>query len=460
MTAGGFVLDAFAGPGGWDTGLRLAGYTGYVLGIEHDQAACRTAVAAGHPRVRADVASFPLDHLAGEVEGLIASPPCQAWSNAGKRDGFADQARVYERIAAFANGRTPTKVEWVDERSKLTAEPMRWAVALRPRWIALEQVPPVLELWEYTAVFLRQLGYAVWTGILSAEEYGVPQTRRRAILTARLGGPVRRPAPTHQPYRAGRDFQTAPDLFGDPLPPPVSMAEALGWGLPTCPAWTVIGGGTESGGGVEVFADAGSRAHLRDVVAQARNSGPGAARDPRPVEAPSYTIRAQGSGSHPSGTEWVLRNGNQKNACERRACERRACEPAGTLFFGERTNAVDWVVRNGNQPNAAIRSVDLPAPTVAFGHNAAAIEWVNTRPATTVCGDASRDREGGERQFGEESVRVTVEEAAVLQSFPAGYPWQGTKSAKYRQIGDAVPPLLAAAVLRPLLSAHLAEVAA
>ncbi|WP_342216349.1 MULTISPECIES: DNA cytosine methyltransferase [Nocardia] len=50
-------------------------------------------------------------------------------------------------------------------------------------------------------------------------------------------------------------------------------------------------------------------------------------------------------------------------------------------------------------------------------------------------------------------LRITVEEAAVLQSFPPGYPWSGTKTAKFRQIGDAVPPALAAAVLAPVLAA-------
>jgi DNA (cytosine-5)-methyltransferase 1 len=39
--------------------------------------------------------------------------------------------------------------------------------------------------------------------------------------------------------------------------------------------------------------------------------------------------------------------------------------------------------------------------------------------------------------------RITVEEAAALQSFPAGMSWFGTVSARYRQVGNAVPPLLA-----------------
>lgn len=39
--------------------------------------------------------------------------------------------------------------------------------------------------------------------------------------------------------------------------------------------------------------------------------------------------------------------------------------------------------------------------------------------------------------------RITVQEAAALQTFPRDMPWQGTQSAQFRQIGNAVPPLLA-----------------
>lgn len=85
-------------------------------------------------------------------------------------------------------------------------------------------------------------------------------------------------------------------------------------------------------------------------------------------------------------------------------------------------------------------------------------EWTKRRPATTVLADprissprAFRDRKGGsakERpsQF-EDAVRVNVEEAAVLQGFRADYPWQGSRTRCFLQIGNAVCPPVARLVV-------------
>jgi len=403
------IIDGFAGPGGWSEGLRILGLRD--IGLEFDTAACRTRVAAGHLAIQCDVSQYPTAPFKGKSRGQIWSPPCQAWSRAGKRGGLADQPLVHQAVHDLAHGRD-TRAELLaqckDERSLLAAEPMRWLYDLRPEWVCMEEVPDVLPLWKQYAVYLQQWGYSVWVGVLNAADYGVPQTRQRAILIASRARKVTAPEPTHA---------KAPelDLFGDCLQPWVSMADALGWGATQRVAPTVTAGGGKTGGA-----------------------------EPFPSQARQALLKEQERGA------WALRNGTQKNACTR-----DLDEPAGTLFFGGRCNDVSWVLRNGNQPNAAIRPVEEPAPTMAFGNNSARIEWVQQRPATTVCatnriappGHRNRDA-GGESQFASpDTVRITVPEAAVLQSFRPDYPFQGTKTKCFEQVGNAVPPLLAAHVV-------------
>jgi DNA (cytosine-5)-methyltransferase 1 len=77
-------------------------------------------------------------------------------------------------------------------------------------------------------------------------------------------------------------------------------------------------------------------------------------------------------------------------------------------------------------------------------------DWPERRPATTIAGDSRVFQPGGHHQEGEQShnaIRVREQEAAILQGFPPDYPWQGTRSKRYQQIGNAVPPPLARAVL-------------
>ncbi|TYQ10323.1 UNVERIFIED_ORG: DNA (cytosine-5)-methyltransferase 1 [Gordonia westfalica J30] len=115
-----------------------------------------------------------------------------------------------------------------DERTGLVLEPMRWILeALRAdapfEAIVLEQVPAVLPVWAAFQEVLEKYGYGVDHGVLRTEEFGVPQTRRRAVLIARLDDEnVRLPQPTHQAYRKGVPRQNMLDLA-----PWVSMADVV-----------------------------------------------------------------------------------------------------------------------------------------------------------------------------------------------------------------------------------------
>lgn len=221
------ILDLFAGPGGWEEGLRPLGVS--ALGVEQDQIATSTAEAAGHERLIGDVAALDPQDFA-PIWGLIASPPCQAYSISGNKLGKIDKAEVIacaQELAAGRDTRTTRLRACKDERSLLTVEPLRYALALRPRWIALEQVPAVAELWSIFAELLAAHGYSSVTGLLSAECFGVPQTRKRAFLIASLDGQPKLPAPTHRSFHPRRHKPREDELH---LPCWRSMAEALGWG--------------------------------------------------------------------------------------------------------------------------------------------------------------------------------------------------------------------------------------
>ena len=364
-----------------------------VLGIEWCKWACETAEAAGHRRLHGDVSLLtPIDCV-----GHISSPPCTKFSSAGTGVGvllidmladgirriFAgEDCRAGVREDAYpiclaererANeARNPSK-RWSLERvekaarndaftSCLVLEPARWIMGSPSlRWVALEQVRQVLPLWEVYAECLRARGFSVWCGLLNSADYGVPQTRIRAILTASLDVRCERPEPTHAQH-------PIPSLFGTPSGW-VSMAEALGWGFDE-PSATVSGGG---------------------------------------------------------GTE----------------------RPSPALT----TNVRLWHFRASSQKHAAIRPVTAPAPAIMFGHSANEVTWVTKRPATTVAADpriaAPGWRTGTERQH-DHSIPITVQEAAILQSFPADYSWQGPKTRQFEQCGNAIPPRLAAHALASL----------
>lgn len=397
------IRDDYAGAGGWTEGLALLGLTD--VGLEWDEAACATRAAAGHATIRCDLATYR--PAFSDLDGYISSPPCQTFSAAGQGAGRGELDTLIAAIRAEAW----VAADRLDDRTRHVIDAARVAVTSGARWICMEQVPPVLPVWRAVAHVLHRHGYSTWVGVVNSADYGVPQTRRRAVLIASRVRTVTCPPPTHAE-------SPAPTLFGDPLAPWVSWGEALGFLLPA----------------------AMEQVRGRGMI---ERHGP---RPPRAATEPAPTVRA-GLGGIGTGLRIVA--GNQPHAAVR-----ESHEPSPTVAFGHA--ASDWLIdRRTNSkgpggtryPTAPVDS-SRPAPTATA---AAGGQWM-LYPATTIAADPRMTARTPERVAagdydGTQPIRLTVAQAACLQSFRSDMPWQGTKTAVFRQIGNAVPPLLAAHIV-------------
>ena len=170
-------IDLFSGAGGMAEGFRQAGF-GILSASDADPTASETF------RKNFPEASFiegPIGDLQsedlltghgiaeGDIDCVIGGPPCQAFS--------------------INNHRRSAE----DVRAGLFRDYLRIVEALKPRTLVMENVPGILSVGGGAVVeeieeSLATLGYKSRAKILYAEEYGVPQERRRVFFIAtRLG---------------------------------------------------------------------------------------------------------------------------------------------------------------------------------------------------------------------------------------------------------------------------------
>jgi DNA (cytosine-5)-methyltransferase 1 len=168
------ALDLFAGAGGFTCGARSAGLR-VVQAIESNAHAVRT-YSKNNPEIdliAGDIQVLdPISCLArvglkpGEIDVILAGPPCQGFSESNRRTRTVD-----------------------NPKNRLYTEVLRYAEALRPRCLIIENVAGLRTLGH--GMILRSivrechdLGYHVDWNVLCAADYGVPQFRNRIFIVA------------------------------------------------------------------------------------------------------------------------------------------------------------------------------------------------------------------------------------------------------------------------------------
>jgi len=159
------AIDIFGGCGGTITGFKMAGFRPITM-IEINPLSAKVAK-MNHPKTKVivtDVRNVNPDQIRpidGKIDVITASPPCQG----------------------FSTMTTKRKNKTTDPRNNLIIEILKFATALNPRTILIENVPAFLKTSEFsiTKKSLTNLGYQVDTKILNAADFGIPQRRKRTI---------------------------------------------------------------------------------------------------------------------------------------------------------------------------------------------------------------------------------------------------------------------------------------
>jgi DNA (cytosine-5)-methyltransferase 1 len=421
------ALDLFAGTG-WGVACQWLGID--EMGVENMAEAVATRQANGMKTIYRDVwYGLEYGHQPPPYNVLIASPPCQTFSMAGKGAGRRALDEVLQAIDEHAY-KDPAALRAFgaahDMRTALVLAPLAHVYRDRPRMVVFEQVPTVLPVWEACAEVMREWGYDVKVAVLNAEQYGVPQTRRRAILVAKFAAPVSLPVPTHSKYYSANPSRLDPGVL-----PWVSMAEALGWEPDALVGFPRLSDGQEE-------------TVINGVAYRAR--------DLRPASSPSQTVTEK-------TRSWRAFTQNNKLAHQ---AVRSLDQPAPTITAGHdsgnrgfldgeggfliatpdevaalQSYPSDVVFRNGNQAHSAVREPGQPAPTIHFGARSNKVEWLDREAAADPSASGQR---------------VSVDEASVLQSYRPPFAWCGSKTKVFLQIGNAVPPVLGAAILSALIA--------
>lgn len=187
-----YIADLFAGAGGLTEGFRQAGLTP-VAAVEFDRWAAETYAAnfgrhvlacpIEQVRIKRQDASLKwcgsgidgnrIEFSTPEIDVLVGGPPCQGFSPLGRMNDW----------------------NYDDPRNQLWKHYVRILDVLQPKVFVIENVPEILKSEEFELLrrHVKKLGhgYELAFNVLNASYFGVPQSRKRAIIIgSRVGQPT------------------------------------------------------------------------------------------------------------------------------------------------------------------------------------------------------------------------------------------------------------------------------
>ncbi|WP_254832851.1 DNA cytosine methyltransferase [Haloglomus salinum] len=396
------VVDLFCGAGGLSHGFtRGVGAPEFdvALAIDQEQDATDT-YRLNHPEIPhrqircediGNIAEDPgqIEDLAPEVDVVVGGPPCQALSVAGYRSRLADDDS-YSVLE--------------DPRTRLYQHYVSLLETLEPRYIIMENVEGILSslgdserrVIDDVEAALSEMGYTTDHQLLDCSTFGIPQYRDRVVL-----------------------FGTREDAVPDPE------------------------------GHVEGFFDDMSPAETPETTIQQalsnlprlrRGEGGGVVAGRAPGRASDYVRDNELAG----GTRLTYNHRAREHPMEKdRKLFSEVMEPGDTGWDVKyRTDYGHLIEYNvGTEENPAFKDKyrmlhwDQPSPTIVAhlakdGNSFILPDYYEYARPDESKQDSSRSR------------GITPREAARLQSFPDSYVFLGPFTSQFRQIGNAVPPLL------------------
>lgn len=454
------VLDLFAGCGGISLGFSRAGFS-IEAAVEFDPHAARShamnfhrhvsdALFERHAQARditktepEDIAEdFDLGPVEDAFDVVVGGPPCQAYARVGR----AKLREIAQHPQAFK----------VDARGNLYLRYLHYVSRTKPLALLMENVPDIMNygghnVAEEIAEALNDMGYSTRYTLANASRYGVPQMRDRIFLVAvhqSLGAVPRLPEPKrHVNLPSGYSGTRAvafknivaevgafsPEKVGSAeLPYAVTASEALA----DLPAITLHLEGKMKGG-ARRFTELAAYTTKKPSNAYARlmREWPGF----ESVDGvKDHVIRNL---PRDTGIFREMSHGDEYPAAQRKAVELFEREVKALQAAGRKLTAAD---------REQLRAKMVPPyPVTSFPNR-----WWKLRPdepSRTLLAHIGKDTYSHIHFDSAQARTISVREAARLQSFPDGFVFSGTMNPAFRQIGNAVPPLMAAAIAEEMM---------